>query len=163
MSSVTELQLYMYFYWIEIFLQAIWAIWYGYDVCQYLFFKKIGVDSEFERFGLKNLEEMIDLVEKDLHFYPESEPVFSSFGCKKVDGRVRAQFYKDDEDEESWKIIFSVTLYKKKIFKDHFEEIFKTQLLGCSRGNWFLIVQIINLEFNCRLIYLIFCINFKTK
>ena len=74
---------------------------YGYDVCQYLFFQKIGVDSEFERFGLKNLEEMIDLVEKDLHFYPESEPVFSSFGCKKVDGRVRAQFYKDDEDEES--------------------------------------------------------------
>ena len=76
---------------------------------------------------MKNFEEMIDLVEKDLHFYPESEPVFSSFGCKKVDGRVRAQFYKDDEDEESWKIFCSETLYKKKfIFKDHFEEIFET-------------------------------------
>jgi len=42
---------------------------------------------------------MIDKIEDDLIFFPEDEPVFSLFGCKKVDGKVRAHFYIDESEE----------------------------------------------------------------
>ena len=46
---------------------------------------------------------MVDEVEADLFFYPEDEPVFSLFGCKKVDSKVRGTFYieQDDESEDN--------------------------------------------------------------
>ena len=44
---------------------------------------------------------MIDTIEDDLFFYPENEPVFSTFGCKKVASKVSAIFYISEDDDET--------------------------------------------------------------
>ena len=65
------------------------------------YFQLIGADGRKNELGYSTVDDMIDKIENDLFFYPEDEPVFSLFGCKKVDGKVRATFYIEDDDEET--------------------------------------------------------------
>ena len=38
----------------------------------------------------KDLDELIDQIEDEIIFYPESDPTFSVYGCKKVLSKIRA-------------------------------------------------------------------------
>jgi len=60
---------------------------------------RIGAYNNRQKLGYESEEQMVDEVEADLFFYPEDEPVFSLFGCKKVDSKVRGTFYIEQDDE----------------------------------------------------------------
>ena len=40
----------------------------------------------------EDLDAMIDVIEKQILFFPEDEPIFSAFGCKKIESKVLSEF-----------------------------------------------------------------------
>lgn len=48
--------------------------------------------------GYDDLDEMIDVIEDEVIFFPENVPIFSAFGCKKIESKVLSQFRLPDTD-----------------------------------------------------------------